>query len=155
MQHYVCKIRDRCVRPFLLDGQPVKSFRAPATTKGVEKIYVIMHAADFCYVGLASTPMASRMYTGFHPREKTGYHGYAWKGLGTIDVHVWPTGLDRKASETIEAELVFLIRRETGRWPTFQTEIHFHNPEAGLQSQYQKRARVLFDRLKRPKARGN
>jgi hypothetical protein len=28
--------------------------------------------------------------------------------------------------ETIEAEVVFLYRQESGQWPQAQTEIHFH-----------------------------
>ena len=28
--------------------------------------------------------------------------------------------------ETVEAEVVFLIRQEYGQWPEHQTEIHFH-----------------------------
>jgi hypothetical protein len=29
--------------------------------------------------------------------------------------------------EGIEAELVYLVRSKTGRWPLFQNEIHFNN----------------------------
>jgi hypothetical protein len=32
--------------------------------------------------------------------------------------------------ETVEAELVFLFRKQTGKWPRYQTEIHFHNATA-------------------------
>ena len=29
--------------------------------------------------------------------------------------------------ESVEAELVYLIRKKTGKWPCFQNEIHFSN----------------------------
>lgn len=32
--------------------------------------------------------------------------------------------------ETIEAEIVFLIRQMGGQWPAHQTEIHFHASES-------------------------
>ncbi|MCC6285547.1 MAG: hypothetical protein IT439_09655 [Phycisphaerales bacterium] len=32
-------------------------------------------------------------------------------------------------AETIEAEIVFLIR-QSGQWPMYQTEIHFHESNA-------------------------
>jgi hypothetical protein len=28
--------------------------------------------------------------------------------------------------ETLEAEIVYAVRSQTGRWPSGQTEIHFH-----------------------------
>ncbi len=31
-----------------------------------------------------------------------------------------------KDIETVEAEVVFLIRQRTDQWPKYQTEIHFH-----------------------------
>jgi hypothetical protein len=33
--------------------------------------------------------------------------------------------------ESIEAELVFLIRQKTGLWPLTQNEIHFNNDFSG------------------------
>ena len=32
--------------------------------------------------------------------------------------------------ETVEAEVIFLIRQEYGQWPEHQTEIHFHPSRA-------------------------
>ena len=32
--------------------------------------------------------------------------------------------------ETVEAEVVYLLRRRYRQWPEFQTEIHFHSSTA-------------------------
>ncbi len=34
---------------------------------------------------------------------------------------------EKKYYEAIEAEIAFLIRFKTGKWPECQCEIHFHN----------------------------
>lgn len=41
--------------------------------------------------------------------------------------------------ETVEAEVVFLIRQEYGQWPEHQTEIHFHRSSA----EHRKLARMV------------
>jgi len=46
--------------------------------------------------------------------------------------------------ETIEAEVVFLYRQESGQWPQEQTEIHFH-PSSNIHRQC---ARQVVDALK-------
>jgi hypothetical protein len=59
-----------------------------------------------------------------------GYHGYAWRhhhAKAMLDVWCHEDARDRDTIdiETIEAEVVFLIRG-AGQWPLHQTEIHFH-----------------------------
>ncbi len=151
IQHYKCRIENRAVRPFLLDGEPVSSFKAPATQKGKEKLYVIKNGSTFCYVGITSTPMAQRMRVGFNPQAGTGYYGYQWRNLQEIDMFVWATELAREEVEAIEAELVFTIKRRTGRWPEFQTEIHFHNPPGKQATECRGVAEALFRRLSKLK----
>jgi len=150
MQHYDCRISKNRVVPARLDGREVPGFRCPATRSGVEKLYVVKTGDEFSYVGITSQAMSARFRYGFNPNTATGYHGYAWRHLDEIDLYVWPARwLGRDQIEAIEAELVFLIREATGRWPIYQTEIHFHNPPANMVGRYRWIAKGLFDRLRR------
>ena len=65
----------------------------------------------------------------------------------TICLHIWYLdGEDTKPAdlETIEAEVVFLYRQESGQWPQEQTEIHFH-PSSNI---HRHCARQVVDALK-------
>ena len=149
MQHYVCRINDNRAAPVRLDGERVRSFRGLAARRGVEKLYVVKANDEFAYVGITNQPMAARLRYGFNPNTETGYHGYAWRHLDGIDLYVWPAKwLDRDQIEAIEAELVYAIRKNTGRWPVHQTEIHFHNPPADVAARHRRIARALLDRLR-------
>ena len=79
---------------------------------------------DGCYTSQA---IRSRLRQGFDAVGLHGYHGYQWKHPKEAWIWIWcfPGGCPEHV-ETIEAELVFLIRANTDRWPEFQTEIHFH-----------------------------
>jgi hypothetical protein len=75
--------------------------------------------------------MASRINMGLKAKGKGGYHGYKWKTLKSpLRLVVWAFPEQSKPFlrllETIEAEFAFLIRKDTGRWPLSQTEIHFY-----------------------------
>ncbi|WP_057936266.1 hypothetical protein [Algoriphagus resistens] len=99
------------------------------------KIYVIKSEEDFLYVGYASQSLITRLNQGFRANGKNGYHGYKWKKLEKVEVHVFvfpiladtPAKESRLFFEAIEAELVFQIRTQTGKWPLSQNEIHFNN----------------------------
>jgi len=149
LQHYVCSIADGRIAPEKLDGEPVGTFKAPATTAGLQKLYVVKRGQSFCYVGTTSMTMAGRLRVGFKPHTETGYHGYQWRNLKRVDLSVNVTRLGRAAIEATEAELVHLIRQKTGRWPTHQTEIHFHNLPGARGERCRERARRLFERLSR------
>lgn len=47
-----------------------------------------------------------------------------------------PEGLSEKDSvayaKAVEAELVYCVRKETGKWPLAQHEIHFNNEYPGV-----------------------
>ncbi len=94
-----------------------------------QKLYVLSDNGGPFYVGATTQPVADRLRYGWKARGTNGYHGYAWRhALLNARLDVW--GLDdcadaRRDAETIEAEVVFLIRR-AGQWPAYQTEIHFH-----------------------------
>ena len=48
--------------------------------------------------------------------------------------------LDKHQTENIEAELAFIVRNQTGRWPEMQNEIHFNN-------KYQDKGKKLADMM--------
>ncbi len=101
----------------------------------VAKLYVISRDNWPIYVGVTVQKMGTRLRLGFTAKGESGYHGYAWRKLfKDAMLDVWcpspPTGpLTPRDAETIEAEIVFLVR-QTGQWPLFQTEIHFHESNA-------------------------
>ena len=80
------------------------------------------------------------MRDGFQADGRHGYHGYAWRYNRTnAMVDVWllerndqdmikmeTPDRDITDIETVEAEVVFLIRQKYDKWPEHQTEIHFH-----------------------------
>ena len=103
-------------------------FSAPVTKKGRAKLYVISHNDKPIYVGATISSIGVRLNQGLGAK-----YGYQWRDLkkATIDVwmleDVWMLDeVDTKTMETIEGEVVFLIRQHSGQWPDHQTEIHFH-----------------------------
>jgi hypothetical protein len=111
---------------------------ASAAASGLDtetpKLYVVAHGKHIVYVGACpGGHLRRRLQGGLRADGRHGYHGYHWKGL-PVDVHVatnfCPKLTDATCKdfvEAVEAELVFLIRTAAKRWPTHQSEIHFHN----------------------------
>lgn len=98
------------------------------------KLYVVKHKNKIIYVGITAQPIINRFRSGLNPNTKFGYHGYAWKHLKKVEVLIWcdwgkgkATKDDLKIFETIEGEIVYIARDKMGKWPEYQTEIHFHN----------------------------
>jgi hypothetical protein len=93
-----------------------------------------MQRHEIHYVGVTNQPMSSRINFGLKARGKGGYHGYKWKNIrGPFKLIVYSFPDQNVAQfllelETVEAELVFHVRKETRKWPISQTEIHFHQP---------------------------
>jgi hypothetical protein len=107
-----------------------RSFSGIAIRK-IPKLYVVVAKERVVYVGVTRQTMSSRLRYGFTATGKHGYHGYAWPHKHTqASLYVWAAHEDAGSSlldvETIEAEVVFLVRQRTGQWPSGQTEIHFH-----------------------------
>lgn len=104
-------------------------------TSNLPKLYVAGIGGEPVYVGITKQSMRSRLRYGWAANGKSGYYGYAWRHqLTTIDLDIWchedpPTRNECLDIETIEAELVYLIRK-SGQWPKYQTEIHFHPSSA-------------------------
>ena len=69
--------------------------------------------------------MSARLRLGFTADGSTGYHGYTWRHQhATVDLDIWiladaPEGSELLDLETIEAELVYLVRHHCGQWPGF------------------------------------
>jgi hypothetical protein len=81
---------------------------------------------------------------------ENGYYGYAWKKFNSelrLDVWYLDNVTEERISielETIEAEVVYLFRMQTGQWPSDQTEIHFH-PSSDF---HRSAAQQILDKLK-------
>jgi len=124
---YRLEFRDGRLVPCALANRPVTSFQAPVTQSKLSKLYVIKHAGKIVYVGQTRQPMASRLRQGFQAQGEHGYHGYSWSQLSSVEMLVWCLpALDAATVEAVEAEIVYLVRHNTGQWPEHQTEIHFH-----------------------------
>lgn len=108
----------------------VPHFGGRATARG-PKLYVVSSNGVPIYVGITTQPMSARLRYGWTARGKGGYYGYAWRHQITeADLDIWyhldpPDEKPMLEMETVEAEVVFLIR-QAGQWPQYQTEVHFH-----------------------------
>jgi hypothetical protein len=101
-------------------------------TSALPKLYIASVEDKPIYVGITKQSIRNRLRFGWRANGEDGYYGYAWRrDLTEANLDIWchedpPAGkkscLDM---ETIEAEVVYLIRK-AGQWPLFQTEIHFH-----------------------------
>lgn len=101
-----------------------------SATNGKPKLYVVSAAGQPIYVGVTKQPMRARLRLGWNATGEHGYHGYAFRHhMNEADLDVWchedATENSVLDVETVEAEIVFLIR-SAGQWPLHQTEIHFH-----------------------------
>jgi hypothetical protein len=114
----------------LFDLKELKSIRSfpSSLNQNTFKLYIISVKGKIVYVGVTKRGIRTRLYTGLNANGKGGYHGYKWKIATDGKIHlVGLIDLDKDQMENIEAELVYLVRKETGSWPLFQNEIHFNN----------------------------
>lgn len=106
-------------------------------TSSKPKLYIFSRDGQPVYVGATVQSMRSRLRYGWKATGKNGFWGYSFRHDGSdIDLHVWHDSdpvnarAEGKRSgsdiETIEAEVVYLIRHHTSQWPSHQTEIHFY-----------------------------
>ena len=131
LNHYTIRVTNEGCRCVSVNGRPISHFVDPDSRRGIQKLYVLKSSAEIYYVGITSQPMSSRFWIGYQVNSRTGYHGYKWRSqISQAELLVWCfTGDDRDAVESVEGELVYLIRNRTGNWPKYQMEIHFH-PDA-------------------------
>lgn len=110
-------------------GKP--HFVRPATGK-LPKLYVVSCDSALLYVGVSRQSLSTRFRGGMQASGEDGYYGYAWsKTDRDLRLDIWyldgaPEDSISVELETIEAEVVYLFRLESGQWPSDQTEIHFH-----------------------------
>jgi hypothetical protein len=109
-------------------GRP--NFSGLATSR-LPKLYVASVDEKPIYVGITKQSIRARLRLGWTAKGDGGYYGYAWRhSFTSANLDIWchtnpENDNDCLAIETVEAELVYLIRH-AGQWPLFQTEIHFH-----------------------------
>ena len=100
-------------------------------TSSKPKLYIVSVDEIPIYVGVTKQSLRTRLRLGWNADGSSGYRGYAWRRVMSEAVlDVWChedhlQGSDCLDIETVEAEVVFLIRC-AGQWPLHQTEIHFH-----------------------------
>ena len=100
-------------------------------TSVLPKLYVASVEGKPIYVGITKQPIRNRLRLGWSANGSKGYYGYAWRhNFSEANLDIWchtnaPAENECLDIETVEAELVYLIRK-AGQWPLFQTEIHFH-----------------------------
>src|SRR5690554_6881891 len=120
--------------------EKIATFKSPMTLYRKPKVYIIKHKNQILYVGYSSQSITNRLADGM---KKAGtfpyYQGYQWKQFDKVElfVFVFDRTINRPKLEedkkfihfvqSVEAEIVFLIRSQTGNWPLLQNEIHFFN----------------------------
>jgi hypothetical protein len=108
-------------------NEVVERFEYPLTSDHY-KIYVLSSNKTIHYIGTTKDSIKNRIRNGLKANGKNGYHGYKWRNLPFVNLSVWVfEELDKEQIENIEAELAFIVRLKTKRWPDFQNEIHFNN----------------------------
>lgn len=101
------------------------------STSNKPKLYIASVDEKPIYVGVTKQSIRNRLRFGWNAIGEGGYYGYAWRHRLTeafLDIWCHDDAPDENPGldiETVEAEVVFLIRC-AGQWPMFQTEIHFH-----------------------------
>ena len=123
------EIRDKkIVKIFNLNSNKFqRTFTKPLTEKRY-KLYAIKENKKILYIGITRQSLSSRFRLGLSADGGNGYHGYKWKDMKKVKVLVWFfDNYNKNQLESIEAELVYLVRNKTNRWPRFQNEIHFNN----------------------------
>ncbi|AFL81134.1 hypothetical protein Aeqsu_1651 [Aequorivita sublithincola DSM 14238] len=133
---------DRLIATRIFEGAECRTFKKPVTNDKTPKIYVLQADGKTLYIGYTSQSISTRLRDGL---KKAGtfkdYKGYKWKDSKSVKLSVFVFNhklIGKRCdedipfidlAEAVEAELVYLVRQKTGRWPEFQNEIHFNNEE--------------------------
>jgi len=139
---YRIKISDSKFKCIDANGERGQGFLYPDVSDNLPKLYVVKHGKEICYVGITRQDIRKRLRYGLSATGKHGYHGYKWKDQDTAELLIWSfPGSTQEYVEAIEAELVYFIRKKTGKWPKYQMEIHFH----GASESERQVARAILD----------
>lgn len=126
-------------------------FEDTTQKRAIPKIYVVNFKSKIIYVGITKQKISDRLRQGLTAEGRGGFHGYAWKNLAPrgglkpsewIDLFVYCIG-NKNRAEAIEAEIVYLFRNKTDKWPMYQTEIHFHQAN----NKEKEIAKNIYDRI--------
>jgi len=136
---YTIKIEKQKIVSVLSIDDNANYFKYPVTEKGKIKIYLIGKNKSIHDVDITTQSIRSRLRYGVNPNHRTGYHGYQWlREEGKHIIVVWVFSSDdnenREFYETVEAEIVYLLRACYGQWPKYQTEIHFYRTNSKIKS---------------------
>lgn len=102
------------------------NFKTPVTGRN-PKLYFILLKKELVYIGITRQPIRNRLRIGVNPDKKTGYHGYKWL-KNDANYKILIQIVDENVNlEGVEAEIIYEFRKNHGRWPKYQNEIHFHN----------------------------
>ncbi len=101
----------------VLCAKGTDKFSGLATNK-LPKLYIVSISGKPVYVGYTKRRVSDRLREGWSAVGQHGYHGYAWRhGNDNAVLSVWchMDAVDRNERdiETVEAEVVFLIRDRT------------------------------------------
>jgi hypothetical protein len=120
---------------------------------GQAKIFVIKSGLENIYVGYASESMLTRLSQGL-----TDSFGKYFVKEGEFEseeldlfIFEFPLLVDNTKTETrnyyqsIQSELIYLIKSETGKWPTLQKQINVSNLNAEEAGEI---AREMFEKVK-------
>ena len=134
-EHIDVQVTQTAIRPVYQD-----TFSGKILNSSNHKIYILKKNNQFIYVGQTKQAIGDKFRQGFRAykidKEKgertSGYGGYKWisKYMGqklTLFVIDLGSNIDKIKSEAIEAEIVYLIRANSNKWPECQNEIHFNN----------------------------
>jgi len=130
------KITDEGIKPVNSDN-----FRGEIFNNSNYKIYILKEKGIYVYVGITNQGIGKRFGQSFRAyikaennnKGKDGYSGYKWiakymdKELSLFVFDLGKEIKEEKYTESIEAEIVYLIRNRYNMWPTCQNEIHFNN----------------------------
>jgi hypothetical protein len=130
------------------DGVSDVAFSARARESGTEKLYVVKHDGEFCYVGRTGQSLSARIREGM-----SAPYPYPWRRWHEVDLYGCFFGRrsDPDFGEGVAAELVYLIRQGTkrrpGKWPVDQYEIHLRHYEGVSDAKCMKAARDIYRKL--------
>ena len=124
---YKVKIENCRCQCIEANGQLAKAFVPPDTADDCPKLYVVKQGEEVIYVGITKQDIRKRLRYGMTAGGEHGYSGYKWKHLSEAELLIWTFARVKIENvEAIEGEVVYFIRNRTGKWPTYQMEIHFH-----------------------------
>jgi hypothetical protein len=92
--------------------------------------------------------MRERLHDGLNPPKRST--PYPWRDkLRSFNLYVFELRASKHPdlAEGVEAELVFLIRHLTGKWPTYQHEIHFRHKNGAVRPEYLRCAESIYRSL--------